>query len=239
MPLNYTNSIPLHVQLKKIIHQNIIAGKFTERIPSERELMDMFYVSRSTVRQAISQLVHERILEKRPGKGTFVVTKPITNWLGDLATTTEVIEKIGMQASVTLHKSEIIPLYGELQQITGLDKAYLFERIRFANHIAVGIERSLFPLDIGGKLNNYNLDQVSFYDLLESEIGIKALSAQQQITAGSFSTEDAELLHIPKKSIYIQAKRTITDHEEKFIEYERAYYRADMYSFEISLSRQQ
>ncbi|HLR70073.1 MAG TPA: GntR family transcriptional regulator [Pseudogracilibacillus sp.] len=37
----------------------------------------VFYVSRSTVRQSVSQLVQEGILEIRKGKGTFVAVSQL------------------------------------------------------------------------------------------------------------------------------------------------------------------
>lgn len=36
MSLNYLNSIPLHEQLKEIIKNRIIDGKYVNRIPSEK-----------------------------------------------------------------------------------------------------------------------------------------------------------------------------------------------------------
>lgn len=59
MSLDYTNSIPLHVQLKQKIEQNVYNGRYADKIPSERELMDEYYVNKSTVRQSIQQLVLE------------------------------------------------------------------------------------------------------------------------------------------------------------------------------------
>ena len=44
-----------------------------EKIPAESQLMTTFSVSRHTVRQAISSLVNEGVLEKIQGSGTFVV----------------------------------------------------------------------------------------------------------------------------------------------------------------------
>ena len=42
------------------------------RTPSERELVHQFHVARMTVRQAMDALVGEGLLERIPGRGTFV-----------------------------------------------------------------------------------------------------------------------------------------------------------------------
>ncbi len=45
---------------------------YWERLPSERDLAEQFAVSRMTLRQAVSLLVEEGVLERRVGSGTFV-----------------------------------------------------------------------------------------------------------------------------------------------------------------------
>lgn len=47
-----------------------------ERLPSERDLMEQFGVSRASVREALRTLEAQGVLEVRQGLGTFVVTFP-------------------------------------------------------------------------------------------------------------------------------------------------------------------
>lgn len=65
---------PLHVTLqdtiRSLIHDEGIQPG--EMIPSERELSQRCGASRSSIRKAILSLVHEGILLRIPGKGTFV-----------------------------------------------------------------------------------------------------------------------------------------------------------------------
>ncbi|WP_339179977.1 GntR family transcriptional regulator [Oceanobacillus sp. FSL W7-1293] len=237
MSLDYTNSIPLHVQLKQKIEQNIYNDRYTYKIPSERELMGEYYVSRSTVRQSIQQLVLEGILMKKPGKGTFVAVSTINDWLGSLSSTSENMEKMGMTPGAKLITSQEIELFGRLKEVTGLEKAHHFKRIRFANDIPMGIERHYYPVSLGKKLAQFNLDQEAFYELLERELKVKTFQAEQEIRAGISMASDSELLHIPEGSSIMIAERKITDKNGGFVEFERAFYRADMYSFKIKLSR--
>lgn len=237
MSLNYTNSIPLHVQLKEKIEEKIFTGQYNDKIPSERELMDEYYVSRSTVRQSIEQLVREGILVRRPGKGTFIVLKPINDWLGSLSSTSETIERMGMQPGAKLIKAEIIPLNKDMKDISGLEKAYYFERVRYANNIPVGVERHYYPIPIGEQLIKFDLNKEAFYDLLERELGVNTFQSEQYIKAGKISKQDALLLKVSPTSSILIAERKITDIKGNFVEFEIAHYRSDMYSFKINLSR--
>ena len=91
------------------------------KLPNENELSEALHVSRTTLREAISFLVAQGVLEIRRGKGTFVVEKPgqIEDPLGfayvkdkitlavehyDLATRT-------LRISFTLYKSFLIKRY--------------------------------------------------------------------------------------------------------------------------------
>lgn len=47
-----------------------------DRFPSEVEMVEMFGVGRSTVREAVKLLIAENIVEIRRGKGTFITAKP-------------------------------------------------------------------------------------------------------------------------------------------------------------------
>lgn len=65
---------PLYQQLHDIILQKVQEGEYKtgEKIPSEEQIMEVYEVSRVTVRNAIKLLVEENVLVKRHGKGTFV-----------------------------------------------------------------------------------------------------------------------------------------------------------------------
>ena len=68
------NGLPLYYQIENIMRENILRGewKIGTQIPTEPQLMEMFGVSRATMRQAISDLCNEGLLNRIQGKGTFV-----------------------------------------------------------------------------------------------------------------------------------------------------------------------
>ncbi|WP_297389798.1 GntR family transcriptional regulator [Acidiferrobacter sp.] len=76
-PSNITTIRPLYIQLKERIRSDILNGTYTThaQMPSESEMVQMFNVSRTTVRQALRDLQTEGLIFKIPGKGSFV-TRP-------------------------------------------------------------------------------------------------------------------------------------------------------------------
>jgi multiple sugar transport system substrate-binding protein len=72
--IDRSSPIPLYHQLKTLIRERIESGAWCpgERIPTEQELCRLYGISRSPVRQALSDLAHDGLLVRRPGQGTFV-----------------------------------------------------------------------------------------------------------------------------------------------------------------------
>ncbi|MCM3570385.1 GntR family transcriptional regulator [Neobacillus mesonae] len=237
MLLNPKDPMPLHIQLRNMLDKLIKEGFYQEKIPSERELMEAFKVSRSTVREAVSHLVRDGILEKVHGKGTFISLKPIQDWLGSISSTTETIKKMGMKPDAKLITHGIVTTPDEIREVTGLKEAYYIKRIRYANDIPMAIEVQYYPVEIGRKLAEFDIEKGTLYDFLEENLQIKFSDAEQIITSGQLSREDAELLGIPESLNVLITERLLTDQDGELIEYYNANYRSDMYSFRIKLSR--
>lgn len=237
MSLDKDGYTPLHIQLKEEIEKKIMDGELVGQIPSEREFMQTYSISRSTVREAINALVREGVLVKKHGKGTFVSLKPIQNWLGHLSSTTETIRRLGMEPSSKLIEFYKVSPPQYVKEITGFKKAYYLKRVRLANDIPLGLEQHYYPLHIGEPLADYDLNKITLYDVLEQELGIQFTEANQKITCSSLSKKDASYLDIDEGTSVLKAERIIKDQTDTIIEYEEAYYRSDLYSFEINLSR--
>lgn len=71
--------VPLYYQLKELLREQISAGhlKPGDRLPTEDELCEQFGISRTPVRQALAELVHDGLLVRIPARGTFVVERVV------------------------------------------------------------------------------------------------------------------------------------------------------------------
>ncbi|MBY0162107.1 substrate-binding domain-containing protein [Cytobacillus firmus] len=90
--MSTNDRIPLYQQIQDYI-RHVIASenmKPGDRIPTEKELMDQFHVSKITVANALTGLANEKLIARVPGKGSFVAEE--TDFLP------------GAQPSASLHK---------------------------------------------------------------------------------------------------------------------------------------
>jgi GntR family transcriptional regulator len=72
------------------------------RLPSEAELCERFGVSRMTARQAVQQLVADRLVDRRRGAGTFVAAERVPRVLGSPLSFTASMRRRGLTASSTV-----------------------------------------------------------------------------------------------------------------------------------------
>lgn len=72
------NKDPLYTQIYKDIRSKIQSGEYPagKLIPSEKNLIQHYSVSRITVQNALKMLVKESLIKRRPGVGTVVLSAP-------------------------------------------------------------------------------------------------------------------------------------------------------------------
>lgn len=100
--LDPSSIVPVYYQLKVLLRKEIAGGVYLpgEVIPSEHELTRRYGISRSTVRQALADLVQEGLLERIQGKGTFVAQPKLQDDLLGRSTFKRQMEERGLETSI-------------------------------------------------------------------------------------------------------------------------------------------
>jgi GntR family transcriptional regulator len=235
MRLDVNSPIPLHIQLKEFLRKEIGEGGYTERIPTEKELMEMFSVSRTTVREAVSFLVREGVLEKIHGRGTFVADSNVNEWLGTIRSFTETVEKMKMKPGIRLI-SHGLKSDREIASILGQDEYYGIERLRLADDVPIALERNNYVPDVGRMLAKHDLASVTLYSVLE-ESGVLLHTAEQRITAMPASSRDAQLLGVEDGACVLVVERVAYDPNGDAVEHYFSTFRADRFAFCVKLHR--
>ncbi len=140
--LERTNPLPLYYQLKEVLKQQIRSGHLAPHtaIPSEPELVASYHVSRATVRQALSELVHEGLLYRQHGKGTFVCEPRVQQTQSELTSLTEEIQRRGKRPGGLLLVSELIRGSETVRKQLSLidtEQTIRLERLRTADDIPI------------------------------------------------------------------------------------------------------
>ena len=191
--------VPKHRQLREILLALVDADLTPDSpIPSERELVSRFGISRATVREAVGRLVSEGRLYRVRGKGTFVAAPRVESLL-HLASFTEDMRRRGHKPStVVLGADESVPP-PPARAALGLDvtdRAYRIERLRSADGSPMAHEVSWLPARPLPGLLEHDLSG-SVYTLLTREYGRSLDSAAQTVWAEGADPLRARLLRVP------------------------------------------
>lgn len=205
-------------------------------LPPENHLAEAWRVARGTVRRAINQLAEEGVLERRPGRGTWVASFKIQQFLGRLTSFTEDMRSRGlMPTSELLAVDSVIPNLS-IRQFFGTDTQLVWKlvRRRFANELPVAIETCFIRSAVAERAqleSNGTRSLYEFYCLA----GVKPHRAVQLVEATNLNPELADLLQVPSGTAAFKQERITYDRNEQVIEVVESYYRGDLYKLQVEL----
>ncbi len=205
--MDNASAVPLYKQVKDDILDKTHSGyyKVGSKLPSQEKLSEMYGVSIITIRSAITELVEEKVLIKKQGKGTFVLRKPFRRAFTQSVTSfSEVCKMNNMKASAKVLRCDIeeSPDENILKKLKlSLDSKVIYiERLRFADDIPVVIETTCFPMKyaflLECDLENGSLFQ-SIRDNMEN-IRMVVHPGTRTIKISRADTRSAKLLELKK-----------------------------------------
>jgi GntR family transcriptional regulator len=217
-----------HVQVREYVRTLVTGSAPGSPAPSERELVHRFGVARMTVRQAMDALVVEGLLERIPGRGTFVARprRPTTR----LLSYTEEMARRGLLAeSQTLlaRREQAGPGVARALQVSEGDAVIHWRRLRRADSLPMCIEDAyLNEVLLPGFLQSGM--PTSLYGALDAR-GLRPTWAEDSVNADVAGDEEAALLEItPGAPVLRHSRRALVG--EKVVEVSRTVYRADRYT---------
>lgn len=227
--------VPKHRQLR----EHIVALAVPDRaIPSERDLMTRFRVSRATVRRAIDGLVADGLLRRTQGLGTFAVRPRVESSL-HLASFSEDMRRRGLIPTTRLleigrHRppAEITAALG----LTSGEKAWRLVRIRLADGQPIAHEDGWYPARLTPDLDEHDLEQESLYRILGESYDLWIDQAVQVIWGETADRELATLLEAPAGGPLLVFRRTSTASGVP-VEEVVSRYRGDRYQVHMELTR--
>lgn len=233
--------VPKYYQLKKAIIRKIDLEEYTPDgpIPSERELMEQYQVSRITVRRAVDELVVEGYLYKVQGKGTYVKTDEKSNDLFSLVSCTQAVRNMGMTPTKQVIVSQILQADRKRAKALNLaDKEQVFQlgRVLYANAEPLNYTLTYLPVKLFPGLEKHDFGKESLYQVLAEEYHVSITKARRTVEAVLVKDEIAEYLDIePGMPVILFGCTTYgeTNGQEQPIENFKCYYRTDKYKFYI------
>ncbi|MEO9325777.1 GntR family transcriptional regulator [Nocardioides sp. C4-1] len=231
---------PKHVQLRDVLAE--MAAHELEpdaAIPSERELMTRFDVSRSTVRKAIDALVVDGLLHKTHGKGTFVSRPRLESRL-HLASFSQDMRRRGLTPSTVLLgvASDVPPVdVAKALDLAADARAWRIDRVRLADGHPIALENGWYPADPLPGLDRLDLGG-SLYEIFTDTYGLGIDSAEQTLWGEVADAPTAQRLDAPVGTALLVFRR-VSLADGVPLEHVVSRYRGDRYQIHMSLGRDQ
>jgi GntR family transcriptional regulator len=213
-----------------------------ERIPPERTLVRLLDISRSTLRQAVDTLIHEGLLERRHGSGTYVTTPHFDQPLDTVYSFYEQFEKAGTRlddALIAAVEIEAGPTAARALQVQPGEMVYYVQRLRSVRGVPLMVNQSYLPAALcPGLLLEHGY--ASLYVLLRDRYGLIIERADDSLEAVHADPTTAMLLHVkPRTTLMLVERRAYTrgpDGRPIAMHYGRNFIRGDMVRFHTRLT---
>jgi len=224
--------------LEARIRSSLVPG---ELLPTERELMAEFGVSRATVRHAIRILIDRGLVYNVQGSGTFVADPTVISKTLRLTSFSEDMRERGLVGSSRMISSRIVPVPAPAEVAVALEVAegeplLFIERLRLANDQPMAHEQVYVSTDLVGLDFDLIEEGASLYELMSTG-GIHVERAAQRIGAVNLPAEQARLLDQAVGAAAIRVVRVSFSDRGRPVEHATTTYRGDRYTFDVVVAR--
>lgn len=229
--------LPLYVQIKNKLVNNIKEGVWQpgEAIPSESQLIEQYNVSRTTIRQAIQDLVQKNVLETRRGAPTRVRQEPQL----ELENPGIIHHELGTDFEVKVVRSEQLQenYYASSQlQLEEHEGVFILERLRIADQKPIAFQQMFLPLSIGEKVREFSSEAFDIFPKL-GEHNIHYTNIKELVSASNATPYEADLLGVTPGEALIVIERTTLGIHGSPIEYSRTKYLPSSFHYRVEIGK--
>jgi len=231
VPLYYQ----IYLDLRQMIRREIIPP--SGMLPPEMEICQAYNVGRQTVRQAIARLVDEQIVERFPGRGTFVRDQSSHIQFFLDRSFTQQMRELGRQPHSRLLRietgiidAENMPALKEWQGQVCL----IIERLRLGDDEPICHQSSTVLLNRCPGLEQIDFSTQSLYEVLSTRYQLLVTRIDHVVRAVAADGYRADLLEVPEGTPLLFVATSAYTEDGDIIEHSSAYYRADRYEYSTS-----
>lgn len=228
---------PKYYLVKNVLLELVESLPAGSLLPSERALCVRFATSRTTIRQALQELVLEGWLRREHGRGTFVATRKLAQPL-QIGSFTDYVRAAGLEPQSRFLDSRYLGAPEEIAeqlQVRAGSRLVHLERLRLASGEPMALESTYLSAARFPGLRKALMDYGSLYKALKERYGVELTEAEQSIETVLASPRHAGLLATDVGAPLLLLGQCSYDAEGVPVEYVRSLYRGDRYKLLVHI----
>jgi GntR family transcriptional regulator len=229
----YHPSVPLHVQIQRVLRGSIESGEWEpERpMPTEMALVERFGVSRTTIREALRVLTRDGLIVRHRRRGSFVrpagVRPPPPEAVTNLI--------LGYEAEIKIIAAETVHAPAHVVEPLGVGRGSpvtRLVRLEIVGGAPLAVAVNYMPTALGVRIRPRDLTRTSLLEFLRDRLRLRLGVIRQSIEARLPELEVASLLGIDLTQPVLAVRLVVADAAGKPVEISDTFYRADRYRYE-------
>ena len=232
--------VPRYQVIERALRERIRQLAPHAPLPSESALCAEFGVSRMTARGAVIRLVHEGLVYRQAGRGTFVAPPPANRRADSLVRFSEQVRRQGRAPTSRVLAAHLRPATeAEVAQLRPGRAGLVVEirRVRIADGTPVALETAVFPGTLAALLRG-DLAGGSLHAGLVA-LGRVPTRGQATISAAPAAAGDADLLGVAAGTALLVECRLILDQHGHPLERTETRYVSDRYALDVVFAVEQ
>lgn len=229
---------PIYRQIRNVLAKEIRCSyKAGELLPSENDLAGRFSVNRHTLRRAIDELVLEGLVERRHGRGVFVLEPAINYTIGRSTRFTETLHSQGKTTISKVLRKLLVPASEGVAKRLNLKegiKVIFVETLREVEEKPFCIISHFLSYDLYPKVyEDYQLG--SLHKFLTDHYALELRRVESVISAVLPEVDDASILNMPRQTPVLRVKSVNLDNCSNIpVEYAVTRFRGDATQLSIN-----
>ena len=227
-----TTFVPRYHEIEQALRARIADLEAHAPLPSDAQLCEEFGVSRMTARGAVQRLVHEGLVYRVPGRGTFVAPARANRTASHILSFSDEMRRRGRTpSSHVLQKRRRTATPAERDRLAA-DEVIVLRRVRLADGEPVAVETAVFPATRVAAALEDNLDGASLFATL-AEAGLVPTAGLASLAAEEATSEDARLLRVKRGAPLLVERRLIRDQDGAPLEWTESRYDGARYGLDV------
>ncbi|MCV7196759.1 GntR family transcriptional regulator [Mycobacterium angelicum] len=192
-----------------VLRQQIHAGAYPDGLSAEHQLAAEFFVSRNTIREALTVLKNEGLIDRGPKVGTHVAQRKYEHGLDALLGLKETFKNQGEVRNEVRAAMPVAapPAVARRLQLAPGEPAVFVERLRYLGDLPLSLDLTYLTPDIGTQVLCHPLESNDLFALIEEVTGQRLGSASLAVEAIPADAHSAATLQVPEGAALLMLER--------------------------------